>query len=313
MKKKKKIVVSILILLAALMVFGCKREGSTRYSPNYETMALVRDFGGVVGFETLGSGYNDMSDGESMRRERALSTTSSGEMDTTAANLNNFERKLVKRANIRIRVENLESADIFIVTLMEEFNAYSASTSIAENQNVYSLRVPSTLYDAFLAEMSGMGRVMHRLETTEDVTLRYYDLEGRLESKKELLQTFQSYLRRASNINDILSVEARIADLQREIDSTGTQLRNLANMVDYATVDLYLFGHVANFQKKGDTFGERIKKLFGNYGNVLSSVVVVLIGFVIYGVPLLALLVLLFWLFFGKIGLARKLWHVIRK
>jgi hypothetical protein len=228
------------------------------------------------------------------------------------ANFENVERKLVKRANIRIRTENLEAADTSISELLKKYNAYAASSSIEENSRFYNLRVPSQYYDIFLSEMNGIGRLLGRYESTEDVTLRYYDLEGRLATKKELLKTFQDYLGRARNIEEILAVEARISDLQYDIEGTGIQLRNLANQVDYSIIDLSIQGPAELSSYQELTFGERIKKLFGSFGGFLSSTAVVITGAVIYGIPILLLLCLLYWLLLGKVGLLKKLFTKLK-
>jgi hypothetical protein len=107
-------------------------------------------------------------------------------------------------------------------------------------------------------------------------------------------------------------VEARLSELQYDIEGTGIQLRNLANKVDYATIDLQLLGPVTSASNKGLTFGERIKHLFGGFGGFLSVVAMVILGIVIYGIPILLLLMLLFLLLFGRIGLAKKLWRLIK-
>ena len=236
-----------------------------------------------------------------------------GDSDSLSANYPDEERKLIKRANLSIRVEKLDTAEDSVNALLKKYDAYAASSNIQENSRYYSLRVPANYYDIFLAETGGMGRLINRYENTEDVTLRYYDLEGRLATKKELLKTFQSYLGKAKTIEEILSVEARISDLQYDIEGTGIQFRNLANRIDYATIDLQLFGPVLSASSNnGLTFGERIKQLFGGFGGFLSTVAMVLIGIVIYGIPVLLLLGLLFLIFFGKIGLAKKLWKLIK-
>jgi hypothetical protein len=167
--------------------------------------------------------------------------------------------------------------------------------------------VPSHRYDLFLTELIGIGRLIHRSENTEDVTLRYYDLEGRLETKKELLRTYQSYLGKAVNIEEILKVEAQISQLQYDIDGTGIQLRNLANSVDYATIQLNILGSAAASSSQDVTFGERIKNLFGSFGAFLSMIGLILIGIVIYCVPIFILAVFFFWLLFGRVGLLKKL------
>ena len=307
---------------AILFTVGCSRNARR------EAMAAGADYGRIRGVAyneaSLTSKQSAMMT-EQMAMDRAEAeypvpqpamarmADEGGNDGSSAANFTDAERKLIKRANVSVRVENLAAADDSVTALLKKFDAYAASTNIEENSRFYSLRVPAQYYDVFLAEMDGMGRLINRYESTEDVSLRYYDLEGRLATKKELLKTFQSYLGKAKTIEEILSVESRISELQYDIEGTGIQFRNLANMVDYATIDLSLFGPVMSASSnRGLTLGERVKQLFGSFGSFLSTVAMVLIGIVIYGIPVLLLLGLLFLLLFGKIGLARKLWRLIK-
>ena len=288
--------VMALTLLTAILAFSCSRQ--------YQSETLFA--GNSTGMSGRDAEFRASQDSFYQSEKPASDVSES-------AILNDFERKLVKSAFIRLRVENLESADISVSGLMGRYNAYAASTSIQDNSRYYSLRVPSNQYDNFLAEMNGLGRLLYRSENIEDVTLRYYNLDGRLESMRGLLRTFQSYLGRANNIEEILSVEARIADLQREIEFVGTQLRNLANQVDYSAIDLNLLGPVTASINRGETLGERIMQLFNNFGGFLSTVAVFLLGIVVYGIPSLLVLAILFWILFGRIGLLKKLWHLIAR
>ena len=308
----RNILIIPVLLTALLLTFGCSRkmEGGQVAEAAYAEANFQRTPGlAYDGSSFIPTGPTG-SEGQVPPALRNTSQASAG--DSMSADLGNVERKLVKSAQVRIRVENLETADASVTGLMEKYDAYAAATNVQENFYYYSLRVPSQTYDIFLAEMNGIGRLINRSESTEDVTLRYYDLEGRLETKRELLRTFQSYLRRANNIEEILAVEARISELQYDIEGTGKQLRDLANRVDYATIDLSILGPAAAASNRSVTFGERIGQMFGGFGGFLSSTVMVIIGIVIYGIPVLLLLALFFWLFFGKIGLMKKLWLIVR-
>jgi len=303
--KKKAI---ILTMLVSLIILGCSKAAPQEFYGKKEFAAadvqysLARNSAYSM---TTAQGINDgYAMDDSIRAEERI--------DTEAANIPNDERKLIKSAYVRIRVDNLDAADSSITIMMNNYQAYSASTIIEENSRNYSIRVPAPQYDTFLAEMSGMGRVIRRSENTEDVTLRYYDLEGRLQMKRELLRTFQSYLTRARNIEEILSVETRIAELQNDIEGTAVQLRYLSNKIDYATIDLNLLGPVSASQSQGLTLGERIKSLFGNFGDFLSTVAIVIIGIIIFGIPLVIICAILFWLLFGKVGLLKKLWGLVK-
>ncbi|MDR1099978.1 MAG: DUF4349 domain-containing protein [Treponema sp.] len=219
-------------------------------------------------------------------------------------------RKLVKRATIRIQVQNLEKADTAISALMEEYGAYASFTNIWGNSRAYTIRVPAASYTVFLSSLTGMGRLIHRSESAEDISLRYYELEGRLATKRELLKTFQSYLGKAKDIEEILSVEERIAVLEDDIDGTGKELRGLANQVDYATITLELQAPDSESPYSSPGLGERISGLLSSFGEFASRVLVILLGIVVYGVPVILILTLLFWVLFGRIGLIKKLWRL---
>jgi len=218
-------------------------------------------------------------------------------------------RKLVKRAELRLRVEDPVATEKPLLDLLGKYNAWPASTGIYENSRSYSIRVPSPSYEAMLSELAGLGRLLRRTENTEDVTLRYYDLEGRLATKRELLKTYQSYLGKAKNIDEIMTVEKRIAELQQELDWTGTQMRNLMNSIDYSTIDLEIAGPASASSYSKPSLGERLRELFGSFGDVASQALVVLAGIIIYGIPGFLVLTLLFSLLFGRIGFLKKLWR----
>jgi hypothetical protein len=219
------------------------------------------------------------------------------------------ERKLVREAELRIRVPDPEKAEEPLLTAMETHKAYAASVWIHENSRTYAIRVPQAAYETLLGELNSMGKVLYRTERAEDVTLRYYDLEGRLNTSRELLKTFQNYLGRAENIDEIMTVERRIAELQAEIDQQGTQLRSLANLVDYASIELEMVGPAAASSPAEPALGERLAELFQSFGGFASLVLVILTGLVIYGIPAVLLLAFLFWLLFGRIGVIKKLWR----
>jgi hypothetical protein len=219
-------------------------------------------------------------------------------------------RKLVKRAELRIRVEDPAATEKPLTDTLEKYNAWIATTGIYENSRNYSIRVPSAHYDAMLTEVADFGRVLWRTENAEDVTLRYYDLESRLATQRELLKTYQSYLGRAGNISDIMTVESRIAELQREIDQTGTQFRNLSSLVDYSTIDINITGPANAASSSRPPLGERLGEVFGSFGGIASQALVVFIGIIIYGGPAVLVIVLLYYLLFGRVGLLKKLWRL---
>ena len=286
-------VIILFAVLSCLILFICTCDRGYAKSAAYNVM------------------YDEMP-AESVYASRVTGKESGSEDSIVPlADDNNVQsRKLVKRAEIRIRVEDLSATEKPMAELIEKYRAWTASTGIYENQRSYTIRVPSGSYNEMLAELTAMGRLIRHSENAEDVTLRYYDLESRLATKRELLKTYQGYLKKAANIDEIMTVESRIADLQQEIDQTGTQFRNLAGLVDYSTINMEIYGPVSTTSYSEPTLKDKLGELFGSFGDVISTALVVLIGIIIYGVPIILVTVLLFWVLFGRIGLIKKLWHL---
>jgi hypothetical protein len=291
----------VLTICAAFLITAC----GAKYAP--EASALMAGGSGAQYSRVYAESAMD-----SLEAAPAIPQGADGPGDEVdyGANPNEAERKLVKTAGLRVRVENLEAVDKPLGDLLEKYRAWSASTAVYENSRSYTLRMPTAFYETFLADLGTLGRVLSKTENAEDVTLQYYDLEGRLATKQELLKTFQAYLSKAKDIDEIMTVEQRISELQQEIDWTGTRLRNLAHLVDYSTIELELLGPVTAVNYYEPSLGERFKELFGSFGEVVSGALVVITGIIIYGVPALLVLVLLFWLFFGRVGLFKKLWRL---
>ena len=289
------LIFGILILVSACGMGGAKKSASYMGDAEYAPVAMERSASmDVASFSAESAAGSNDSLPESPPLVPSVEQT----------------RKLIKRADLRLRVEDPEATEKPLADLMRKYGAWSASTGIYDNSRNYTIRVPSPSYDAMLAELAGLGKIQRRTENAEDVTLHYYDLESRLATKRELLKTYQGYLGKANNIDEIMTVEYRIAELQREIDSTGTQFRNLANLVDYSTIELGIAGPTGTTSYSEPTLGEKLKELFGSFKDVASSVLVILTGIIIFGVPAFLIVLLLFWVLFGRIGLFKKLWRL---
>jgi hypothetical protein len=220
-------------------------------------------------------------------------------------------RKLVKKADVSIEADKslldkdgkLTGLNQRMDGLLKQYGAYSEYSLFDENSARYTVRVPQASYEAMLSAVGTLGKVRSRSETAEDVTLTYYDLEGRLTTRKTLLGTFQAYLGRAQSIDDIMKIETRIADLQYEIDRLGTQLQELASLVDYATIELSVYSPGVS---SGYGLPEKIKDLFEAFGDFSSGGLLVILGIIIFGGPIVIICLLAFWLFFGRVGLLKK-------
>ncbi|MDR1956352.1 MAG: DUF4349 domain-containing protein, partial [Treponema sp.] len=167
-------------------------------------------------------GFTAAKDSMTVNAEyQVASDTAGGGFDGGGGIGPEVSRKLIRNAELRVRVNSLEDAGQAVTATLEQHKGYAAYYTVYDHSRHYTLKVPAASYDRVLTGLSGMGKVLFRSERVEDATIRFYDLEGRLRTKEALLKTFQSYLGQAKTIDEIMTVEKRIAELQQEIEWTG--------------------------------------------------------------------------------------------
>jgi hypothetical protein len=220
------------------------------------------------------------------------------------------ERKLIKSARIQTRVDNLEEAAAQVEAVLEQYQGYASNSAVRDTSRSYTIKIPGTHYESALGEVGNIGKTVYRSETAEDATIKFYDLDSKLGTRLELLKTFQAYLGKAKDIEEIMTVEKRIAELQQEIDWYGSQLADLAHLTDYGTINLELLGPASGTAYYQPGIKDRIAGLFESFSSAASTALVILLGILVYGIPALLILILLFWLLFGRIGLIRKVWRL---
>jgi sugar-specific transcriptional regulator TrmB len=125
------------------------------------------------------------------------------------------------------------------------------------------------------------------------------------------MRKYQQYIERAANIEEIMAVEKQIAELQHEIDKTGDEFTKLNNSIDFSTVRLTLKGPRNNDVYYIETIEEKVKSLFNRYNDYISTTISILIGLIIYGIPSLIIILLLYLALFGKIGILKRTWRLL--
>jgi hypothetical protein len=305
----------IVLLLAVLALCGCSKDaggaaGQAAYDAGWEGTGFNPE--GPVGFQSSPTAVSALRDVNNLYGEVPQKPAAPEFPDFKAdASPVERERKLIKSARIQTRVDNLEEAAARIEAVLEQYQGYASNSSVRDTSRSYTIKIPGAHYESALREVGNIGKILHRSENVEDATIQFYDLDGRLSTRLELLKTFQAYLGKAKNIDEIMTVEKRIAELQQEIDWYGSQLADLAHLTDYATINLELLGPASESVYYRPTIKDRIAGLFESFSTVASTALVILLGILVYGIPALFLLILLFWLLFGRVGLIRKVWRLV--
>ena len=288
-----------LALFAGLVLFsGCDKKAK------YESPAVfAADFAGTSKMATKSAratAYGDMANDESFAANQTI--------EAEAATL---ERKLIKTGSINFEVKSLADASDQIEAWVRSFGGYISNSYESYNSISITANIPAARFEEAMNASSELGKLQSRSVNSRDVTEQYYDLDTRLNTRKILIERLESYLKEAKNVQDMIDIEARINDVTSEIESMQGQFNRLSKQIDYSEINVYA-QLPPNTTEQGFVFPDT-KSEFRNFlSNVLeffSGFLFIILYIVIFGVPIVLLLFLLFWLCFGKVGLLRRLFN----
>ena len=157
--------------------------------------------------------------------------------------------KLIRRAELEIQTETFDAVAASLEALVAEAGGYFQSAQVEggslRDQNAarygnYVIRLPEENFSAFLDQSGTLGYVVRRSESSENVSQAYYDTETRLAAQRTKQERLLALLAQADTMESILELENALSETEYEIQSLTTDLEHYDDLIDYATVDLYL-------------------------------------------------------------------------
>jgi hypothetical protein len=183
-------------------------------------------------------------------------------------------RKLIKTINMNL--ETLEY-DVFTIKLEELIDvsggyieyldqsnrSYYGSEDEGRNAS-YTIRIPVKQLDGFVDQVGEMANVRYKNEQVTDITLSYVDMESKKEMYEIEQENLMELLDRAETVEDMITIESRLTEIRYQLQSMESQLRTYDNLVDYATISIYVNEVVRLEPSVEASAGERIRTGFQN-------------------------------------------------
>ena len=174
-------------------------------------------------------------------------------------------QKIIKTADLSFKVEKYNTARIKILGIIKKHNGYVSSENQTGDEyrttNVMVIRVGSGDFDALVDDLLKEAIfVDYKKINAEDVTEEFIDINARLKSKKDALLQYETILKKAYTINDILEVQQYIRTLQEEIESLEGRLKYLNNKVELSTINATFYEQGNIIPVQSESFGYKLKE-----------------------------------------------------
>ncbi len=186
-----------------------------------------------------------------------------GEQKTT-------EEKIIKTVDLSIQTKEYEAYIAALTANVTKLGGYVENStnhmgsyySVNSNRSsTYVVRIPADKLDEFLAGAEEKGKITQKTEKQENVTLEYVDLESRINAYKTERTTLTGLLEKAESLEDVLSIQERLSEVNYQIETYTAQMRVLENRIGYSTVTLNI-DEVERVTEEKPTLGSRIKNTF---------------------------------------------------
>ena len=281
MKKHFGRILTGFLLLALLCACGARQSTAGSYVENGwdAKEAAYEDYGiaaapAAPASMMSGGGYSGaaaMTMAETMAATSAASSTGSEvDLSGTVSEDAPVTRKLLRNVNLSLQTTEYDAVVENIYQRVAETNGYIEHSDARDkgingkaNRSMnMTVRIPNDRLDAFLETALTGAKVLNRSENTEDITLRYTDLEARVSTLEVERDRLMELLAEAENIDSIIALENRLSDIRYELESIKSSLRVYDNQVAYSTVWIDLTEVQILQEAREATFYERVSAKF---------------------------------------------------
>ncbi len=244
---------------------------------------------------------------DNLMRESADRQVSS---DEAFSDIVNYERKIIYSGYLSLEVQNLDETKSSIENWVKSFGGYVASASQNDRYVSMNVKVPSKKFSSAMDAAGTLGQLKEKNVDSRDVSDQFYDLEARLETRKVMRERLMNYLEEEKiSVEDMIKVESKLNSVTTEIESMQGQLNRLANQIDYSEINVY-----ASLPLNHDAGGfiypdakEKFREFLGAMADFFVGLFFVILYIIVFGIPVILILALFYWLCFGKVGLVKKL------
>ena len=296
----KKSVRIIALVISAILVIGILSACSSSDGGSYAVSK--EEYSSYDGYYDGGEGiYPDDAYDNGSSSSGSSGGSSSGSYNRTAEDVTNSNRKIIENYSYTVEtktyptfVSELEAQIKSLGGYVESLDSHNTASS-GYIYSTYTVKIPTEKKDEFKAFIEENTNVLYNSVDTEDVTLKYIDVESRLKSLRLEQESLETLIKNAESVSDIIEVQERLSEVIYEIESYESQLRSLQADVDYTSFYLSVREVEHETVPVEDTVWQRIgSNLEKNFAAVGEFFEELFIGFI----SLLPL-----WIILGVLGL----------
>jgi len=148
------------------------------------------------------------------------------------------DRSLVRTATIQLSAADVGDTVDRARDIAATEGGYAGRETVREESATLTLHIPSDRFDRALDGLSGLGEVVSREQSAEDVTEQVVDLDSRIATQRASVDRVRALLARAGTVDEIVRIEQEVTTREAELESLQQRSQALAGQVAMSTVTI---------------------------------------------------------------------------
>ena len=305
---KKRFVVPAVFVMA-MCLSGCGHSASYSEAPSASYMKEDMGYAAEeAAYDVADGTYMDAADAAVEPMEvggAAMKESSTNGGDTSALRAQDGQ-KIVYTGNLSIQTLEYDKSAASIRKKIREAGGFSESESESDRDyNWYrystgssstrslsiTARIPSEKFESFMDSLSGDGKIMNRSMNAENISQVYANKETYKKALEKEQERLLAMMDKAETIEDMIAVESRLSDVERQLNAYKTDLSAMDKDVQYSTIYIDL-QEVKRYSDETPTttFPEKVKYAFEDAISTFRDFCEGIILFVVRSFPFLILL-----------------------
>ena len=252
--RKTRTMAAIAILAAALCLSGCGGSNNMSSSGSYYEPAMnseAKEAGYAAAESAAGAyEYDSAEMEEAMESSEDAAFTQDSGADNSALRPQDGQ-KIVYTASLSIQSLEYDQSAASIRRKIREAGGFSEAESEydkdynwyrynASSSNTRSLsitaRIPSDKFEAFLNSLDGDGKIMSKSVNAQNISQVYANKETYKKALEKEQERLLAMMDKAETIEDMIAVESRLSEVERQLNSYKTDLSQMDKDVEFSTV-----------------------------------------------------------------------------
>ncbi|NLE26037.1 MAG: DUF4349 domain-containing protein [Clostridiaceae bacterium] len=182
------------------------------------------------------------------------------------------QRKVIMEGDVSLETLDFDDSISAMDQMIKDFGGFAEARNVrgkSKNSKAlrsasYIIRVPAESFELVLKSMGSIGTVLESASKGTDITDQYYDAKTRIRTLKVQEETLLDILAKSTNLEDVINLERRIAEVRYEIESLENTINNYDRLVSFSRINVYIqeVDDKTETKPEPETLGQRISGTF---------------------------------------------------